>query len=317
MRNLARLGGCRCRSTWISRANKWALLLSVAVLTATGAGAAYGQQLREVPAAHISASFHWPEGPAEIPLADKLPVASVEAFLNALKPIDVPGLRIGELRFEPMEAAGICLAATVDASGREMYFSVAVVCPQRTTGSFRMTIVESDAPHVLGAELVDLGGDGNFELISKVLAGGYEGTQTLPIYWYSIFRVKDAVPRDVSAEYPMFYSHRWLPELNFISQLLASPCAQPGVATVARAEARFLRDKYERRIARQPGAGFSDAVEWSESKNPRVQMLAVETFREVDTPEALTELKKLGKARDYVVAQAAVSAVNAKTEAHH
>jgi hypothetical protein len=289
-------------------------LLLAALAVALSVDEAGGQQ---APGGHASPSFHWPETVMEIPAADKLPVPSLEAFLDELKPLGILDQHIAEFRFEPMEKSSVCLAATVDSSGREMFFFyVAVVCPDRQANSFRMTLVESDAPQVLGTELVDLSGDGIFELISKELAGGYQGTQTLPIYWYSVFRVKNSVPQEVSAEYQRFYGQLLLPELDFFSRLLASTCPEAAGATEARAEVRFLRAKYDRKIAGQPRAGFGDAEEWSESNNPRLQMLAVETFREMAVPEALIELKKLEKAKDYVVSQAATNAVNAKTDAH-
>lgn len=274
---------------------------------------AAGQQ---APGRHASPGFRWPETLVDIQTVDKLPVESLEAFLDELKPPDVPDLHIGEFRFEPMGDPSICLAATVDASGRQTYFSVAVVCPDLQTSSFQMTILPSAPPHLLGAELADLDGDGTFDLLARELAGGYKGSQTLPIYWYSVFRVKNSVPRDVSANYARYYGERWLlPWLEFFSRLLGSADSVPsGVATEVRAEAGFLRAKYQRRIAGAPAAGFGDALGWSNSDNPHLQMLAVETFSDIATPEAIAELRRLEKAKDYAVSQAALNAVQARTK---
>ena len=177
-----------------------------------------------------------------------------------------------------------------------------------------MTILSSTSPHSLGAELVDLDGDGNFEIVTRELAGGYQGARTLPLYWYSLFRVKNSVPRDVSANYKAFYAERLLPYLEFISDLAARPAGgSAGTAAEVLAKVRFLRAKYDRRIAGNPDAGLDEAVEWGNSDNPQLQMLAVELLRDIDNPRALVELKKLAKAGDYVVSQAAAHALEAKS----
>jgi hypothetical protein len=278
---------------------------------ALGVNVAAGQQ---APARHASFGFPWPETLADIKAADKLPAASLEPFLNQLRAPGVPDLQVEEFRFAPMEGPTVCLAATVDASGRQLYFSVAVVCPEREDSHFRMTLLPSVPPHLLGAELIDLKGDGTFEIITRELAGGYQGTQTLPIYWYSVFRVRNSVPHDESTEYKEFYGMRLLPDVDFLARLAGAVSGShaSALATEAAAEARFLKVRYQRRIAGEAKAGFEDANEWSSSDDPRVQMLAVETFREIDTPESLAALKKLEKAKDYVVSQAAANAVAAK-----
>jgi hypothetical protein len=272
---------------------------------------------QRAPSRHASPGFHWPETLADIQTADKLPVEPLAAFLDELRPKDAPPLRIGEFRFAPMGDPSICLAATVDSSGRQIYFSVAVVCPDlRTTGSFQMTILPSAPPHLLGAELADLDGDGALDLLAKELAGGYQDSQTLPIYWYSVFRVKNSVPRDVSADHQKFYGQRsLLPWLEFFSSLLGPADSKPnGMAVEAPAEASFLRAKYDRRIAGKLRAGFEDALEWGNSDDPRLQMLAVETFIDIATPDATAELRKLGKARDRAVSEAATAGLRARAE---
>ena len=107
---------------------------------------------------------------------------------------------------------------------------------------------------------------------------------------------------------------RLLPDVDFLARLAGAVSGShaSALATEAAAEARFLKVRYQRRIAGEAKAGFEDANEWSSSDDPRVQMLAVETFREIDTPESLAALKKLEKAKDYVVSQAAANAVAAK-----
>lgn len=263
--------------------------------------------------ASISPQFPWPTTLAETQQSDKLPSLTVQTFLNSLRQAGVPPLQVGEFRFVPLESSHLCLVATVDSSGRNLFFAVAVICRSPRSDSYQMTLLDSAPPHLLGSELVDIDGDGVFEIVTRELAGGYRGAQTLPVYWYSVFRVKGAIPRDESANYKKFYGQRLLPQLQFISRLLASEPAQPGgVAAEARAEGEFLKAKYDRRIGGIPTAGFDKAQPWAESGDPRLQMLAIETFREIGTPAAFVEMEKLRHAKDYVVSQAATNAVNAK-----
>ena len=290
-------------SIW--RRSRFSMILIV------GARLSIGQQAQ---GGHASATFPWPATLGEAQLSDRVERARVESFLNSAKPIGVPDLRVGEFRFTPLEGARFCLVATIDTSGREMFFALAVVYQSGRDG-FRMTVLPSAPPHLLGAELIDITGEGVCEVVTKELAGGYEGTQTLPLYWYSVFRVKDGVPRDESAKYRQFYAHRLLPELEFMSNLLVPVSPAPkGIAAHAHAEAQFLREKYERRIEGNRTAGIDDAVQWARSDDPRLQMLAVQTLQDIDIPAAVDALEKLKNTKDLVVSQAAANALQSKRE---
>ena len=279
---------------------RWRLMGTLAAALTMNAAAA-----QQAPGHQASPGFRWPETLADIQAADKLPSAPLEAFLDGLRPIGVPPLQMD---------AGICLAAAVGDSAMKRYFNVAVVCPSPQTGTFQMTVLQSYTSHFLGAEIMDLDGDGTFEIVTRELAGGYRGTRTLPMYWYSVYRVKGSVPRDVSASYKRFYDECLLPWLDFFSRLLGPTDSAPSaVATEVRAEAQFLRARYERRIMGKPKAGFEDAVRWSNSDNAQLQLLAVWTFGDIATPEAVAELRKLEKATDYAVSQDASYILN-KTE---
>jgi hypothetical protein len=245
-----------------------------------------------------------------------MPADSLAPLLDQIKAVGIPNLRVGQFRFVPMDTATICLAATVDASGRELFYDVAVVCPS-TQDSFSMTMLPSAPPHELGAELVDMEGDGIFEIVTRQLAGGYQGTQTLPLYWYSVFRVKSSVPRDVSKDHKNFYVTYLLPNLDLISRLVGSPGAGASSLTArAAAEARFLKAKYDRKIASSPDSGLDDAVNWARSSDPVVQMLAVKTWSDIGSGKALDGLRQLTHASNYMVAQAAANALHAKEGIH-
>jgi len=280
---------------------------------ALGMDVAAGQQ---APGRRAAPGFRWPETLVDIRTADRLHLESLEAFLDELRPAGTPPLQVGEFRFAPMGDPSICLAATVDARGKQVYSSVAVVCPDLQTGSFQMTVLPSAPPHLLAAELADLDGDGALDLLARDLAGGYRGSQILPIYWYSVFRVKNSVPHDVSASHQEFYGqHSLLPWLGFFSGLLGPAGSKPGgMAAEVRAEVGFLRAKYDRRIAGKAHAGFEDALEWGNSGDPRLQMLAVETFADIAAPDATAELRKLEKARDPAVSEAAADGLRARAE---
>jgi len=288
------------------------VLIAIAVFTLNAHFAA-GQQPST---GHVTPSFPWPKTSAEMQAADRMPADSLQPFLDRLKPIGVPELHPGQFRFVPMDAATVCLTATVDASGRQLFYDVAVVCPA-TPGSFSMTLLRSAPPHELGAELVDLDGDGIFEIVTRDLAGGYQGVETLPLFWYSIFRVKGSVPTDVSKDYKNFYVTYLLPNLDLVSRLTGTPGAgTPALAERAGAEARFLKAKYDRKIAGSPSAGLDDAVDWAGSSDPVVQMLAVKTWSDIGTAKALDGLRRLAHAANYMVSDAAANALRAKDAIH-
>jgi hypothetical protein len=254
--------------------------------------------------------FHWPETLADIQNADKLPVADLEAFLQKVSPVGHPP-GIGESR---LGDRGICLAATVGAANMKRYFSIDIVCPDPRAPSFQWTQLQGDYSQSLGDQMLDLDADGTFEIITRELAGGYRGGRSLPIYWYTIYRVKNGVPRDVSANYKGFYAARLLPWLDFFSHLLASNGSIPGdLATEVQVETRFVRAKYDRRIMGKPKAGFEDAVEWSKSSDRDLQLLAVWTFGDIAGADATEELRKLEKAKNSAVSGVAAFVLQNRT----
>jgi hypothetical protein len=178
-----------------------------------------------------------------------------------------------------------------------------------------MTLLTSAAPHLLGTDLVDMGGDGAYELIMPELAGGYQGAGSLPLYWYSIFRVEDSIPKEVSASYPAFYVDRLLQYVGLIQSLADQVAPGSIIAVEAQAKARFLKAKYDRRIVGDRTAGIDDAIRWASADNPTLEMLAIESFRDINGPKAIAELKKLSQAKDYAVAQAAANALQGMTSA--
>jgi hypothetical protein len=259
--------------------------------------------------AAAASNFGWPKTLQDIPAANATPISTIEALVNSAGVDEgLPHLRIGEFRFAALEKNRIDLVATIDSSGRQLFYSVIGIC-QSDTG-YRHFTLASAPPHLLAREVIDLGGTGVNQLIAKRLVGQYHGAQTTPAFWHSIYKVEGCVPKDVSPEYPKFYQNEVLPEFAFIERAL-SQSENPGknARKEYEAEAAFVELKYQQLILKRPNAGIQQALSWAESPDPDIQMLAVDILRGASTPVAMSVLHRLEAAPNYEVSQAAKAAL--------
>ena len=254
----------------------------------------------------------WPTNEVEIAAANSVSPASMEDTVNAIaEPAQLPRLKVGEFRFTRLEPGKVHLIATVDASGRELYFSVIVISPPGTTPRF--VILNSAPPHLLASELLDLDGKGVDVLITKELVAAYQGSANAPLFWYSIHRMNSGLLEDVSAVYPQFYRAMVLPVAGFVESALSSRTSDDKQKIEKYiAEATYLQFKYQRVVDGKTKAGLEAAVEWEKSDDPDIQMLAVKTFTELSLPRAIAGLEHLTRAPNFAVSQAAKMALDKK-----
>jgi hypothetical protein len=253
--------------------------------------------------------LNWPESVADIPRANRIPQEEVARFLNSFRGQEKePTLRPQEFRFAPIERGRIGLAATVDASGRDLFYAVVVILPEGTR--FRRTILPSAPPHFLAREVVDLTGDGIDEVITKEPVAGYQGAQTDPIFWWSIFEFRHGLPKDVSASFPEFYQRVVLPDLGYLEQLLALVRERdPRALRFQQAEVEFLRLKVRRKIFGEERAGLQEAIAWTETGDARLQELAIRALEEISGPQSLKKLEQLARSSDPLISQRANNAL--------
>ena len=90
----------------------------------------------------------WPSTPAEISVANVLPIGTIESLVNAAtEGTQLPHLKVQEFRFACLEAGKVQLIATIDSSGRDLFYAVILVSAPGTTPRF--TILTSAPPHLL------------------------------------------------------------------------------------------------------------------------------------------------------------------------
>jgi len=159
--------------------------------------------------------FEWPSDTAQAAvLAKKLTADSVAAdlFNNAGDP-DVPETSVEEFTFEQLERGKMYLVASVDGSGRGLYYATAFAncgSPQLCTSG----VVYDAPPHDYCRDVVDLDGNGVKAIIAKELAGGYEGGNSVYIFTYKIYKVVHGTPVNVSARYKAYYESTLLPRMQ-------------------------------------------------------------------------------------------------------
>ena len=260
-----------------------------------------------------SAKFFWPRSAGEISPANKIGVQDIELFVNSLlENVAGPHVKIQEFRFAPLEKTKIHLVATGDFSGRSLYFMILLLSPEN--GTFRYFEIPSADPHFLPRELIGIDGDGIYELLAKDLVGGYEGAETHPIYWYSILRVSDGNLVDVSREFPDFYRITVLPEVGFMTNWIFPLQKEGELYTEFLAEYRFVYLKTQRKVFGDGKAGLKEAMSWGESGNHRLQLLAINTLKEIDDPMSVSQLRKMAGLTDLRSADCAKNALAEMTE---
>jgi len=262
--------------------------------------------------------FRWPKTITEVEQLEGMSASVIGQFVDAVRPPASAHIEVGAFRFVPMEHDTICLVVDADNSQRTSFSGVAVVCPGTTPGAVQCTVLYSDASAIPTGELVDLDGDGQYELVTGDTVGGYQGAQTLSyLAWYTVYRVTGGIPRDVSARYRKFYVAKLLPQTYLVSHLLDSACAVPAEeAAILRAKVQFLRDSFDRRILGNPTAGLGHAIDWAGSSSANLETLAIDVLKEIDAPSALAELKKLANSPHRAVAGYAAAVLEAKNAAH-
>jgi hypothetical protein len=237
-------------------------------------------------------NLNWPHSTADVPNANKIPLENIESFLDSLR--DITG-KIQEFRFVPIEADRIALAATFDVNGRGFY-AIEIVFPEGN--KFRTTIFGSaNDDHFLPMEVIDLDGDGFFEVLSKKTVLSYRGAGTDPIYWYDIYKFQSGVPHEVDAKFPKFYGNGAQPHLGYISDLLYK-AKEPKVFELQQAQIEFVRQKFNRKILGDKNAGLQEALKWAISANRYIQELAINTFQEIPCSESLKQLDRLSQSKD-------------------
>jgi hypothetical protein len=178
--------------------------------------------------------------------------------------------------------------------GERFYWNTDIVTTQGQ--GFQYSEVEANSPFPLAMQLADLDGDGIDELVTAEWPAGYQGASTPPLYWYIVWRFRDGIPYDASAQFPDFYRTFVLGQFSYVDQLLAKlePVDPSGVETPL-AEIEYIRFKFQRAILGNKNAGLQEAIGWAESKNSALHIMGIWSLAEMPSPAAGEELTKLTK----------------------
>src|SRR5882762_2619315 len=77
------------------------------------------------------APFAWPSTPADAPRANRIPKEQVQSFINSFDPRhDGIHFDVDEFRFAVLQRNSIALVASVDASGRGLFYNLVGVQPR-------------------------------------------------------------------------------------------------------------------------------------------------------------------------------------------
>lgn len=257
--------------------------------------------------------FSWPTDLAQASRL-KLTREQVAAFLDTLESdTDSPAFTVDSFRFAVLDHAGVSLVAVTDTSGRNLFYTLTVVtCMDAST--CKMATLPSSPPHNLDQDVVDVDHDGLSEIITKELAGQYEGAATKAVYTYNIYKLETTGFVDVSQQNRSFYENVILGRMKEDERRAMSAFAgDSGELKEAHAEVKFAQSYYQRHVAGNPNSGLAEASQWQTSSDKRIANLAVKTLADIDTAEATDSLKLLSKSSDQVTARSASLALQRKS----
>jgi hypothetical protein len=265
--------------------------------------------------ATASPSFSWPEAGTGCLLEVLVSKVDVQNFLTAVyESWDLPPVTVGQYGFAALSPGRPSLLATVDASGRGLFYSLAIANWDGSKVS--VTVVEAHPPYDLPASVVDLDGDGLCEVISQELAGGYEGVRTKPIMWKKV--LKSAASHslsDVSLQNRWYFEQEVFPSLDALEAKLT---ALPDIGVLESeeiiAEFAFVRAKYRRALSGDASAGLDLGLQWAGSGNPKLQDLAVKTLADVPGRKARQALEQLAASPHLNISSAAKAARHSNPE---
>lgn len=241
----------------------------------------------------VHPGFKWPNTRSAAYAASDLPKKDVLRFLASglgWAAGDMPNL--GEFRFAVLGSKEVCLVARWHLREAAMQ---EVVCPAKGGGYWDASLSHS-APGPLAWYVVDLKGSGHSEVLSS--RGGTGAYAAPPIYWYTIYDIRDGFPRDISSQFPEFYKAAFLPQLSAVERILNPPMTAqsppPKWAPYENLVLEYMRLKYERSILGQKKAGLEQGLSWVKSPYDDVQGLGVEELGAIPGSQSAEALRALG-----------------------
>lgn len=251
--------------------------------------------------ARASLPFAWPVTVGAVPEASRTPVATVGEFVRTVMHEDKT-LFVPQFKFAVFEHGKIDLVAAV---GRHAFGAIMVI--RREDSGFRYWSFEHDSGEPLARDVSDLDGDGLAELVTWTWPMGYEGTESEPIYWCSVYKFRGGHPEDVGASFPQVYQGEMLPWLDYVERVFTGLDEEDRAAHLYDLDkVQYVKLKYRRQILGEKLAGLSEALGWAQSNRPAIQLLAVGTLKDIDDPRSVAELEKLVRSKNQGVCYGAV-----------
>jgi hypothetical protein len=254
-------------------------------------------------------ALDWPRDLNGVPAANATDTGTIKALINrVLAPEFVEVDAVREFRFVPLESLRrVDLIASIDTSGRGM-FNAFIAVWQSSEGGYGHVVLSAEGQSVLARDVVDLDGTGVYEVVAGTTPGGYQGFETLPIPWYGVYRLKLGKWVDVSDRYPEVFRDFAVT----VAWQVGDACSTGDRTRVElyMDSAQFVMFKDSRALRHDSLAGLERALVWAGSSVPSIQVLAVETLREIPDPRAVSALRKLTGSPDIRVSMGAKDALS-------
>jgi hypothetical protein len=281
--------------------------------------------------------FLWPTT-ADQGSRDAVQKEDVLRLLMGLYPQDSLKTVFGveSFRFIPLEKNKMYLVAVTDVTGRDFFNSVEVVFCERD--QCQMASLSSDGENDLGEQLVDVEGDGVFEIMTREITGGYDGVATRPIYLYAIRKLVANQVTDVSSSYREYFRDHLLPKMEEDRKHVEAEVRSLGRPVALRvpdldrnqtqtmeeraaqleqerererwknraaSEIKYVQDEYRRRVLGETNAGLDNALKWARSDDPWIQKLGICALEVIADTAAQAELQRMVKSPDAGTSQRA------------
>lgn len=204
--------------------------------------------------------------------------------------------------FPKLDDGPLYLLAVADASPMKWFQDIAIVrCDGLPCAS---KWVHSEPPNDLNRQILDLNKDGKHQVLVKRCAcpsGEQQGGDLVYVYG-----VLNGQIINESATYPEFHRTVVLPGLAAkMRDATPDELNSQGEVEKRIAGLQYAQHDVERRVFGDGMAGLSDAQQWERATDDVIKALAVETYEQIDSPEADAALKRMSLLKSNYLGQRA------------
>ena len=220
---------------------------------------------------------------------------------------------IGSFRFVTLAKGKVFLVASIDTTGRNDFDLLEVIHCEG--GRCQSAGIPSDHCDDLSKGLIDVDGDGVYEIITRTMVNVSFGIDIRPIFKYYIMALQSSTIVDTSIRHKAYFKEHIVPIMDEDKRELQTYVAQRNAALQSQTPEEFpisyadrkrwneqceielaYRDiEYRHRVLGDSDGGVNLITEWTRNPNPLIKEFAIRCLGEIGTTKARIRLREIAK----------------------